>query len=159
MTWADLEHKLNAPPQFYVQMPDGVKDWSEDARMIAFFSMLHRVAPNVMAHHIKNEGKYNHAHAARGGVVAGVFDIAIYGKYPLAAVIELKGYTKAGRPGTLSQTQIDWGNRIIDCGWHAACFFCPYAAIRWLAERGFPVRAFVETPPAGRRPPLVKRRT
>ncbi len=138
--WADLETELRAPPRFYVQAPDGRKDWSEEKRQEAFFATLHRVAPRVMAHHVKNEGKYNHAKAKRGGVVSGVFDIRCDCDAPLSAVLELKGYTKAGRAGELSQAQIDWGNAMLDRGWPVACFFDPFAAIDWLRVQGFPVR-------------------
>ena len=144
--WTALESPLSEPPRFYVQAPDGIKDWSEDARQVAFFTMLHRVAPKVMAHHIKNEGNYNHAKAAKSGVVSGVLDIGVYGEFPLAAVIEMKGYTKAGVAGKLSPQQIKWGNKLFDRGWPVACFFCPYAALRWLREQGFPVGEFVESP-------------
>ncbi|WP_428331950.1 hypothetical protein [Novosphingobium sp.] len=132
---------MYAPARFYVQEPDGRKDWSEEKRQEAFFATLHRAAPKVAAHHIKNEGNYNHAKAKRGGVVSGVFDIRVDGAHPLSAAIELKGYSKAGRPGVLSQAQIDWGNSMIDRGWHVACFFDPVAAINWLRDIGFPVSA------------------
>jgi hypothetical protein len=92
-----------------------------------------------MAHHVKNEGKYNHAHAKRGGVVAGVFDIRVDAERPLSAAIELKGYTKAGRAGVLSQQQIDWGNAMFDRGWLTACFFDPFDALAWLRGNGFPI--------------------
>ena len=146
MTWASLESLLNEPPRFYVQPPDGIKDWSEDDRQRAFFSTLHKVAPKVMAHHTKNEGNYNHVAAAKSGVVAGVFDITVYGEFPLAAMIELKGYRKSGKAGDLSQKQIDWGNKMFDRGWPVACFFDPYDALRWLRDRGFPIGEFSVSP-------------
>lgn len=141
--WAALETPLDAPPRFFVEPRDGRKDWSEDKRLETFFAQLHWRAPSVMAHHVKNEGRYNHALAKRRGVVAGVFDVAVYGEAPLCAVIELKGYTSAGRAGALSQAQIDWGNAMFDRGWHVACFFDPHAAIEWLRGLGFAVRGRV----------------
>lgn len=137
--WADLESALNAPPRFFVQEPDGRKDWSEEKRQEAFFAGLHRAGPKCMAHHIKNEGKYNYAKAKRGGVVSGVFDIRVDAERPLSAVVEFKGYTKAGRPGKLSQSQIDWGNCMLDRGWLVGCFFDPFDALEWLRRNGFPI--------------------
>lgn len=139
MQWADLETALDEAPRFFVQAPDGRKDWSEEKRQETFFATLHRAAPKVMAHHIKNEGRYNHAKAKRGGVVAGVFDVRLDAERPMSAAIELKGYQKSGRPGVLSQAQIDWGNAMLDRGWLVACFFDPFDALDWLRRNGFPI--------------------
>ena len=140
MSWADLESDLNAPPRFFVQAPDGQRDLSEDARCLMFFGTLERCKRGpIRAHHVKNEGRYNHAHAKRVGVVAGVFDYRIDGERPMSALIEMKGYDKRGKAGKLSQAQIDYGNAMFDMGWLVACFFDPFDALDWLRDNGFPI--------------------
>lgn len=142
MNWQDLETSLNAPPRFFVQPPDGRKDWTEEARQIAFFNTLGRFGRGLVAYHPKNEGAHNYMRAKRNGVRPGVFDIRVDGLRPLSAVIEMKGYTKAGRAGVLSQAQIDYGNTMLDLGWLTACFFDPYDAVDWLRGNGFPIVSF-----------------
>ncbi|BEV00095.1 hypothetical protein [Novosphingobium olei] len=140
MQWADLESALDAPPRFFVQEPDGVRTWSEDERCRTFVTLLHRGKRGpINFHHIKNEGRYNHALAKRIGVYAGVMDYRIDAERPLSAILEFKGYDRRGRPGKLSQAQIDYGNSMLDMGWLVACYFDPYDAFDWLRRNGFPL--------------------
>lgn len=137
--WADLETSLDPAPTFYVEGPDGRKDWGETARQATLFRLMHLLAPRVAGFAIPNAGKRNPVQAKREGIVAGVFDTQWCFKHPLTAFVELKGYDRRKRPGTLSKQQIDWGNRMTELGHHVACFFDPDAAVEWLRGLGFPI--------------------
>lgn len=142
--WSALESPLTPTPRFHVEAPDGRKDWAEQGkggRQEAFIAAMHRLAPRVMVYHIANEGKRSPFLAKRSGIMAGVFDNQVYWKHPLAALVEFKGYSKAGRPGQLSDAQVEYGNRMVELGWHVGCFFDPMAAVQWLKDCGFPVMA------------------
>lgn len=134
-----LETPLVEVPEFFVQAPDGRRDWSEEDRMATLFAEMSRLAPRVLGHHVPNEGKRNPWKAHRLGIRAGVFDTRWDWRHPLSAALELKGYDKRGQPGKLSQAQIVWGNRMFALGKPVACFFDPYAAIDWLRDQGFPI--------------------
>jgi len=139
--WDVLESPISEDPRFYVQAPDGRKDWPEIKRQAAFIKAMRILAPRVMVHAIPNAGKRHPVTARREGIMAGVFDLRIEWKAPLTAVIEFKGYGSRGTAGKLSDAQIEYGNRMVDLGHHAACFFCPYAAVNWLRQIGFPIAA------------------
>lgn len=139
MNWSDLETRLDPDPLFYVQRPDGLSLLSEDDRAIALVSLVHRIAPAVSIAHVKNEGRHNHAHAKRIGVVAGHFDYILTWDRAKTAYVELKGYHKSGRPGALSAAQIDWGNTKYLQGFPVACFFSPDKVIDWLRDLGAPM--------------------
>ena len=139
MIWADLESSLSPSPQFLVQAPDGRKDWTEIARQATFLRVMGLSAPRVLIFANANAGKRNPRQAKREGIRAGVFDIACLWRAPVAAYIEFKGYSKAGRAGNLSDSQIEFGNRLTELGIPCACFFDPYDAANWLREQGFPV--------------------
>lgn len=139
--WSALESPLSPSPRFFVQAPDGRKDWSEIDRQVTFLKTMHTLAPRVMVHAIPNAGKRHPGKARREGIMAGVFDLRIEWKAPLTAVVEMKGYDARGRAGQLSDAQVEYGNRMIELGHHAACFFCPYAAVDWLRGIGFPIAA------------------
>ena len=138
-TWDALETPLAPFPRFYVEAPDGRKDWAELDRQAALFAAMHRLAPRVLGYAIPNAGKRNPGKARREGIMAGVFDTRWEWRAPLTAVIEIKGYDARGRPGKLSAAQIDYGNRMHDLGHHVACFFDPLAAVNWMRELGFPI--------------------
>lgn len=137
--WDNIESALSPKPNFPVQMPDGRKDWAEAPRQATLLRLIHRMAPTVSVFPVPNAGKRDPRKAAQEGIASGVFDLLLYAERPLHVAIEMKGYTKSGRPGTLSKSQIDWGNRQVALGWNVACFFCPYAAIEWLRDIGFPI--------------------
>ena len=137
--WDSLESPLDAPPRFFVQAPDGRRDWPEIDRQATLFNVMRMAAPRVMGEAIPNAGKRNPWKARKEGIRAGVFDTTWRFRYPLSAHIEMKGYDAKGRPGKLSEEQIRWGNRMVELGHPVACFFCPYAAAEWLREQGFPV--------------------
>lgn len=137
--FAFLESSLDPEPEFYVQAPDGRRDWPEINRQQTLFALMKRLAPRVVGYPIPNAGKRNPAKARREGIVAGVFDTQWNWRSPLTAYVELKGYDKSGRVGSLSPAQIEWGNRMAALGHHVACFFDPYAAVDWMRELGFPV--------------------
>lgn len=128
--------------RFFVQPPDGRRDWPEIARQETFFDLMSTVR-GVYGFAVPNAGKRNPARARREGIRAGVFDTEWHaagapGAGPLTAYIEFKGYDDNGRPGTLSQDQIRFGNRMVDLGIPCACFFSPHSAETWLIEQGFP---------------------
>lgn len=138
-TWADLETRLDADPLFFVQKPDGLKHLSEDERCKTLVKLVHQLAPQAEIAHVKNEGRHNHAKAKTLGVVTGHGDYIVTWSKCGTAFVEMKGYSAAGRPGELSQAQIDWANRKFMMGFPVACFFCPYAAFEWLVSQGMPV--------------------
>lgn len=139
--WDRLETPLNQAPTFFVEEPDGRKDWAEIDRQATFFKLLRLTGPRVLAYPNVNAGKRNPRLARKEGIVAGVFDVTCAFRPSLTAWIEFKGYDKSGRAGKLSQSQIDFGNRLIDLGRPCACFFSPDCALGWLRELGFPIRS------------------
>lgn len=139
MSWAALETALDQEPLFFVQKPDGQKHLSEDARCKTLVKLVHQIAPKAEIAHVKNEGRHNHAKAKTLGVVTGHGDYIVTWPKGGAAFVEMKGYTAAGRPGELSQAQVDWGNRKFMMGFPVACFFTPEAAFDWLVAQGMPV--------------------
>lgn len=135
-----LESPLNEAPIFPVQAPDGKRDWTELARQSTLFRLVRTAGPTIYGYAIPNAGKRNPLQARREGIMAGVFDTCWNAPHPfMSAWIELKGYDKSGRPGKLSQAQIDWGNRMHRLGKPVACFFDPYEAAEWLRALGFPM--------------------
>lgn len=127
-------------PRFFVQAPDGRRDWGEAARQATLFRLVHLHGPTVMGEAIPNAGRRDPNKARREGIVAGAFDTSWRARFPLCAWIEMKGYKASGEAGRLSVPQIEWGNRMVDLGHNVACFFDPYAAAEWLRGLGFPVR-------------------
>lgn len=138
MSWADLETSLAPVPEFRVQPPDGKRQWREIDRQVTFRRLMRETAPRVMVEANANAGKRNPATARKEGICAGVFDMTVAFRAPLIAWVEFKGYA-GGRPGKLSDAQVDWGNRRHQLGYPVACFFDPYAAVEWLREQGFPI--------------------
>lgn len=141
--WDDLESSLSPAPLFHVQGPDGRKDWGETARQATLFRLMHLAAPRVVGFAIPNAGKRNPLQARREGIVAGVFDTQFLWR-GLTAFVELKGYDRRGRPGTLSTAQVEWGNRLVALDVPCAMFFDPYTAVAWLRGLGFPIAALRE---------------
>lgn len=141
--WADMETPLVQTPDFYVQAPDGARQWSEIDRQQMLFNLMRSAAPRVVGWAIPNAGKRNPSKARKEGIRGGVFDTQWAWRHPVTAWVEMKGYDAAGRAGKLSPQQIDWGNDMVRLGHHVACFFDPYAAVAWLRDRGFPVRQVV----------------
>lgn len=137
--FAHLETPLDEAPLFPVEAPDGRKDWPEDQRQATFFRLLHLAGPTVLAFPVPNAGKRNPMKARREGIVGGVLDIMVMWEGAGRAMVELKGYSKAGRPGELQQNQIDFGNRAVRIGCPVACFFEPINAISWLRDQGAPI--------------------
>lgn len=146
MQWADLETALDASPLFPVERPDGLKHLGELERVIEFRELIRTCTRGVRVHAIPNAAKRGfkaQAQAKKEGMVAGVFDLCVtwrpHGNSRGVAWPEFKGYDASGRPGTLSQAQIDWGNDHFLMGHAVACFFSPERALEWLASHGVPV--------------------
>ena len=139
--WADLEEDLNRPPAFYVEEPDGRKDWSELPRQATFRKLMYMAAPQILLFANPNAGKRNPMQARKEGILGGVFDMTAMDA-DLIAWVEFKGYSgkKYPRPGVLSPQQIRFGNRLHDMGRHCACFYSPHKAVDWLRDLGFPIR-------------------
>lgn len=137
--WAALESTLNPEPAFYVQPPDGRRDWPEIARQATLFCVMRLAAPRVFGMAVPNAGKRNPRTARREGIRSGAFDTIWHWRAGLIAYVEMKGYDSRGRPGTLSDNQVEFGNRMTELGVPCACFFDPYDAAEWLREQGFPV--------------------
>lgn len=138
--WDALETPLSPTPRFPVQAPDGRKDWPEIKRQAEFLRLVHVLGPRILVHAIPNAGKRSRYTARKEGIMAGVFDVRCEWQAPLTAVIEFKGYDARGRAGQLSDAQVEYGNRMVELGHNAACFFCPVAAVDWLRGLGFPLR-------------------
>lgn len=134
-----LEGELNDAPRFPVEAPDGKRGWTELDRQAVFRQIMRNAAPSVLVYAVPNAGKRNPAQARKEGIMGGVFDLQCWWNRGVA-LPEMKGYDSRGRPGKLSQAQIDWGNRMHDMGWPVACFFDPYAAVDWVRSLGAPVR-------------------
>ena len=146
--WSALESPLNASPRFPVEQPDGRRDLTEHERQSWFVSYMRRTQPHIEVHANMNHGRRSQTRAKREGMKAGVFDITVAWDYRLTpdlpvstAWCEFKGYeAKSKRPGTLSQSQADWGNAMQDKGFPVACFFSAKSCIAWLREIGCPLR-------------------
>lgn len=139
MDWGSIESSLLPEPAFYVQAPDGRKDWAELDRQATLFSVMRMAAPRVFGIAFPNAGKRNPWKAKREGIKGGAFDTLWHWRPRLIAYVEMKGYDSAGRPGKLQPNQIDFGNRMTELGIACACFFDPYDAADWLRDQGFPV--------------------
>lgn len=133
------EADLAPTPAFYVEQPDGRKDWPEIDRQATFFRLMRFAAPRVMVEANPLAGKRNPRLAKKEGVRAGKFDVTCRFEHPLIAWIEFKGFDSRGRPGKLSTAQIEFGNRVTQLGYPAACFFSPHRAVEWVRSLGFPV--------------------
>lgn len=153
--WDDLESALDEKPLFPVEAPDGRKELSELERQVTFRDYAKKLAPAVIVYATPNAGKRGfkaQRQAKLEGLMAGVFDQTCAwdvkaSTNPDAPVsicfIEFKGYDASGRPGKLSQAQIDWGNAMHRRGHKVACFFSGKSAFDWLASLGAPVRGRV----------------
>lgn len=141
--WDDLEEPPGSlQPQFFVEPPDGKRNWPELQRQATLFQVMLYNAPRVYGYAVPNAGKRNPWKARKEGIRAGIFDTHWQWQAPLHAYVEMKGYDARGRPGKLSEDQIRFGNRMVELGVPCACFFDPYAAAAWLREQGFPVAEF-----------------
>lgn len=139
ISFADLDEPLSPDPAFFVEAPDGRKDVPELSRQTDFLKLMRTAAPRVMVFANANAGKRNPQQARREGIKGGVFDITCLWR-ARCAYIEFKGYNKKG-PGSLSDNQTRFGNRLVELDIPCACFFSPVSAVNWLREIGFPVSA------------------
>jgi len=134
-----LDSTLNPTPRFPVEPPDGRKDWVEIDRQATLRTLVRTGGPSILMYANANAGKRNPALAKKEGLMAGVFDLTAWWNRGVCCP-EMKGYDKRGRPGSLSKSQIEWGNRMHDMGWPVACFFDPYNAYDWMMSVGAPLR-------------------
>ncbi|WP_159975842.1 MULTISPECIES: hypothetical protein [unclassified Novosphingobium] len=153
--FAHLETPLDEAPLFPVEAPDGRKDLAEIDRQVMFRKYLSNLAPAVMSYANPNAAKrgFKAQHQARKeGLTAGVFDMTCAWGIDASTLpdcdvsvcwIEFKGYDSNGRPGKLSQAQIDWGNAMVRKGHKVACFFSGKSAFDWMASLGAPIRGHV----------------
>jgi len=130
----------NAPPLFHVGGYSGLVKMPEIKRQKQFCHLMHAAAPTAIFFANANAGKRAPHTAKAEGIVAGVFDMTIGWKVQEIAYIEFKGFSKAGKAGVLSRSQIDWGNRMTKYGHSVACFYDPFEAIDWLRDLGCPIR-------------------
>ena len=145
-----LETPLVEAPLFPCEAPDGRKDLSEHERQSWFVAFMRRTQPHIEVHANMNHGQRSQIRAKREGLKAGVFDITVAWDHRLTPDVattvcwpEFKGYDKNGRPGKLSQAQIDWGNAMHAKGFPVACFFSAKSCIDWLRSVGAPIRGRV----------------
>lgn len=150
-----LESPLDPVPLFPVEAPDGRKDLSELARQSTFVSFMKRVCPHMLVVAIPNAGKRGFKaqnQVKKEGLVAGAFDTLVTWDIRDArpdcpatmAMIEFKGFDARGSAGSLSQSQIDFGNRLHRQGHKVACFFSARSAIEWLRGLGAPIRGSLQ---------------
>jgi hypothetical protein len=133
--FAHLEDDLSPIPVFPVEKPDGKRTWAEADRQATFRGRLRIIAPSLMVVANANAGKRVRHLAIKEGVRAGVFDMTVASGTVgglFVAWPEFKGYDARGRAGTLSKSQIEWGNQMHRAGHHVACFFDPDAAVEWI---------------------------
>ena len=133
--FADLETPLDEAALFYVEAPDRDKHLSEIQRVVMFRQLVRMALPDTRLHACPNGAKrtlWAMNQARREGMVAGVFDLCAMWPQRRVAWLEFKGYDKSGRPGKLTQAQVDWGNSSLRQGHDVACFFTPEAAVAWL---------------------------
>lgn len=129
---------LSPSPQFPVEPPDGLRHWSEIDRQETFRNLMKTVAPRAIVWANANAGKRNPRLAKKEGILGGVFDMTV--AWPGGwALPEFKGYDGSGRAGSLSKSQIDFGNRLNAMGHPVACFFTPMRAVEWLRDVGCPM--------------------
>lgn len=147
--WDAMETPLKAEPLFPVEAPDGRKDLTELDRAVMFRRYMANLAPAVILYPNANAGRRNPMQARREGIMAGVFDYTAAWDIADSTLadcavsvcwVELKGYDKSGRPGKLSNAQIEWGNAMQARGHKVACFFSGKSAFDWLASLGAPIR-------------------
>lgn len=150
-----LETPLDEDPIFPVEAPDGRKDLPELDRQVMFRKYLRNLAPDVIAYANPNAAKRGfkaQAQSRKEGLTAGVFDMTCAWDIDASTLpdcdvsvcwVEFKGYDSSGRPGELSQAQIDWGNAMVRKGHKVACFFSGKSAFDWMASLGAPIRGRV----------------
>lgn len=127
----------DSAPIFPCEPPDGLRHLSELDRVVTFRRLMRQLAPRVMVYANANAGKRSRRQASAEGIVAGVFDYTVAWNHGVAWP-EFKGYDSRGRPGKLSQPQIDWGNAMSRIGHPVACFYSPVSAVEWLRGIGCP---------------------
>lgn len=138
--WQSLESPLDPEPAFLVEAPDDRREWPEIDRQATFLQLMRHAAPRVVVYANANAGKRARHVARKEGIRSGVFDVVCIWRGPLIAYIEFKGWSgKRPRAGQLSRNQIEFGNRMVELGIPAACFFSPHNALNWLREQGFPI--------------------
>lgn len=154
-TFADLESSINPTPLFFVEQPDGQKHLTELDRQSWLVSYIRRTSPKVVVYANVNAAKRGpkaQAQARKEGLLPGVPDLTVAWDIadshvpdgPTCAWLEIKGYSADGRPGKLSASQIETGNRLHKCGAPVACFYSAKSAIRWLRSLGCPLKEPVE---------------
>lgn len=125
--------------------------WPEEERQAAFVTYMSRTSPQITVRAVRNEGKRGlreQRQMKRTGLRAGTFDTFICWDVADASPdcpqtlvwIEFKGFDAKGRPGKLSQDQIDFGNDMTRKGFKVACFYTAKAALNWLASLGAPIK-------------------
>lgn len=129
-------------PLFYVQPAPSVRS-SEGENQATFLGAIRQLAPTITVWATPNAGKRGfkaQAQVKREGLRKGAFDLNLScdGRF---GILEFKGHDARGRPGVLSDHQIDFGNAVLLQGHWVACFFDPWAAINRLRGCGWPVRA------------------
>lgn len=157
--FADLESALDEKPLFLVEdwrkLADPRRDLSELERQGQFVAFMRKVCPHMMVAAIPNAGKrgFKAQHQAKKeGMVSGAFDTLVTWDIRDArpdcpatmAMIEFKGFDARGSAGSLSQSQIDFGNRLHRQGHKVACFFSARSAIEWLRGLGAPIKGTMQ---------------
>lgn len=150
-----LESTLAPVPLFPVEAPGkapaDLAMRPELARQKAFIAFLRKRAPLVSAFAIPNAAKrgMKAMNQAQGeGMRTGAFDTCVGwdvddSTIPDAArsiaFCEFKGFSADGRPGKLSNAQIEFGNEWHRKGHAVACFYTASAALSWLRSLGAPI--------------------
>lgn len=143
--WDALETPLTEKPLFMVERPGkppaDPRKWPEAYRQKAFVAFIRKTAPGIIVASFANEGKRGLGQASKmkaQGLSAGMPDIVAMwdGGW---AFCEFKGFSAAGRAGSLSVNQSEACNRIHKIGHSVACFFTAEAALDWLRALGAPI--------------------
>lgn len=132
----DIEEAGGKPPLFYVE-PTDKNPASEIQRQATFRKIMSQVAPSIIVYANTNgthiASLAGRAKAGREGRTIGVPDVTVVWNRGVAWI-----EFKAGK-GQLKPAQIEFGNRLVLCGQHVACFRDPIHAIDWVRSIGAPV--------------------
>ena len=124
-----LDEPLKPEPRFPIEAPDR-SGASEIQRQATFRKLMARMAPSVVVYANTNgthiASLAGRQKANREGRTIGCPDLTVFWNRGVAWI-----EFKAGK-GTLSDAQVEFGNRLVEAGHHMACFRSPDAAVEWI---------------------------
>jgi len=125
------------PVARFIVEPKDKGDASEASRQAGFRDDLKFVSRGIKSWGVPNAGKRGfkaQARAKKEGLTAGVFDEHYRAAGGWFAALEWKD-----GDGDLSREQIEWGNDMLDCGFHVACVRTSPFALELFRQWGAPI--------------------